>query len=89
MDLAAAGPADRSLEDCAKNTLLPPYRTPRKFAVIVQASFALVPVPQGERSNDAPGQSTKLREEFAGSDGVEKNSTWSMNTPSFPLIPLA
>src|ERR1700733_5683204 len=29
-----------------------------------QAILALVPVPHGERSNDAPGQSTRLREEF-------------------------
>src|SRR5271167_3782659 len=38
------------------------------------AIFALVPVPQGERSKDAPGHRTKFREELPGDGGAAKNS---------------
>ena len=45
------------------------------FAVRPRASLALVPVPQGDRSNAPPGHRTKLRESFEGSSGGPKNST--------------
>ena len=40
-----------------------------------QASFALVPVPQGERSYALPGQSTKFREFACAATGGPKSST--------------
>src|SRR6185503_18913586 len=42
-----------------------------------QASFALVPVPQGERSYAPPGQRTKLREDTPGVGDGANSATWS------------
>src|SRR5580704_4790101 len=52
-----------------------------------QAILALVPVPHGERSKDAPGQSTKFREELPGDRGGAKNSMWSIRAPPSPVMP--
>src|SRR6185369_3785883 len=52
-----------------------------------QASLALVPVPHGERSHALPGQSTKLR--LSAPSAGTNSSTWSMASPSGPVIPPA
>ena len=46
-----------------------------------QASFALVPVPHGERSYALPGHSTKLRLSSPGTGEGANSSTWSTSAP--------
>src|ERR1700722_14948775 len=49
-----------------------------------QASLALVPVPQGERSYSLPGQSTKFRPSTPGVSEGPWSSMWSISAPSAP-----
>jgi len=71
-------PAIGRCEKTANDALLHPHLASSSFASAARhASFALVPVPQGERSYALPGQRTKLRESRQELVGGPNNSIWS------------
>ena len=54
-----------------------------------QPTSALVPVPQGERSNAPSGQSTNARPSWPASVGGPSSITWSIVSPPSPVMPRA